>query len=106
MSKSNLDDQVKKLSAKPDRKPKEARGGNAVLSNTNKQHSKSLRRTEGGKINTRKYQIYCNKQHLLYLTREECYRTVVKGHVITTLRIHEFTPFGLRRGTAIGEENE
>ena len=57
-------------------------------------------------INSKKYQIYCNKRHLLYLTREEFYRTVVKGHVITTLRINEFTPFGIERKTVFGNENE
>jgi len=40
-----------------------------------------------------------NKRRLLYLTRGEFYRTVVKGHVITTLRIFE-------KKTNIGEENE
>jgi hypothetical protein len=53
----------------------------------------------------RKYQIYCNKRHLLYLTNEDFYRTIVRGHVITTLRIHEFTTFGFEKKTDIGEKH-
>ncbi len=62
--------------------------------------------TGGAGSGVRKYQIYCNKQHSLYLTRKEFYRTIVRGHVITTLRIHEFTTFGFTRKTSFGEENE
>jgi len=101
----NLDDKVKKLSAKPVVKPNKTERDNTVLDNTNKQHIKTLRRTDGGKDNIRKYQIYCNKRHLLYLTREEFYRTVVKGHVITTLRINEFYAFGFEKKTDVGEES-
>ncbi len=60
--------------------------------------------TEGAGSGVRKYQIYCNKRHSLYLTREEFYRTIVRGHVITTLRIHEFTAFGFEKKTDVGEK--
>ena len=84
LDKSNSD-QVKKLSSnKLGRKPTQ-KMDNTVLDNT------------------RKYQIYCNKRHSLYLTREEFYRTVIKGHVITTLRINDFTTFGFEKKTDVGE---
>jgi len=53
--------------------------------------------------NRRKYEIYCNKRHSLYLTREEFYRTIIKGHVITTLRINDFIAFGFEKKTDFGE---
>jgi len=74
MSKSNLDNKNKKFSAKLFEK-----------------------KNEGAEIDGGKYQIYCNRWHLLHLTHEEFYRTIVRGHVITTLRIREFTPFGLEK---------
>ena len=102
LDKSNSD-QVKKLSSnKLGRKPTQ-KMDNTVLDNTNKQHIKTLLQTNGGKDDIRKYQIYCNKRHLLYLTREEFYRTIVKGHVITTLRINDFTTFGFEKKTDVGE---
>jgi hypothetical protein len=103
MSNSNSDDQAKKVFANWfNRNADES--GYAVFG-VNKQNNKVLQ-TEKTKISRRKYQIYCNKQHLLYLTRDELYRTVIKGHIITTLRIHEFTTFGFDRKTNIGEKNE
>jgi len=98
MAKFNYDDQVKKFSAQLDSK----QGDNEVLDSTNKQHSK--RQTEVTKADVRKYQIYCNKRHLLYLTYREFYRSIVKGHVITTLRINDFTTFGVVKKTDIGEK--
>jgi len=103
MSNSNSDDQVKKFSPnRLGRKPSQ-KMDDTVLDNTNKQHIKTLRRTDGAKINARKYQIYCNKRHLLYLTCREFYRTVLRGHVITKLRIQEFNAFGFEKKTDVGE---
>jgi hypothetical protein len=101
--KSNSNNQVKKFSSnKLGRKPTQE--NNTVLDSVNKQHIKTLQQTDGGEVNTRKYQIYCNKRHLLYITREEFYKTVVKGHVITTLRINDFTTFGFEKKTDVGEK--
>jgi len=86
MSNFNSENQVKKFSPNIlDRKPTQKNEG-----------------TEGVWSGVRKYQIYCNKRHSLYLTREEFYRTIVRGHVITTLRIQEFTAFGFEKKTDIG----
>lgn len=100
MSESNYDYEVKKFSAQPAREQVD----NEVLDSINKQHSK--RQTEVRGAYVRKYQIYCNKRHSLYLTREEFYRTVIKRHVITTLRIQEFTVFGFDKKTHVGEKRE
>ena len=72
MSNSNLDNQIKKLSPN------------------------QFGRNSRAEID-RKYQIYCIKRHLLYLTREELHRSVIKGHVITALRINDFMTFGLEK---------
>jgi hypothetical protein len=97
VSKCNYDNQVKKFSAQLDSEQSD----NELLDSTNKQHSK--RQTEITRAYVRKYQIYCNKRHLLYLTCREFYRSIIKGHVITTLRINDFTVFGFDKKTDIGE---
>ena len=88
-----------------------------ALSNSNPDQVKNFSPNELGRKNVwkkdnhqidttksgrRKYQIYCNKRHLLFLTRGELYRTIIKGHVITTLRINELTLFGFEKKTDIG----
>ncbi|WP_048049645.1 hypothetical protein [Saccharolobus islandicus] len=47
--------------------------------------------------NEKRYNIYCIRQHNLYLSREDFYKTIVHGHVLTKLRIEKFTPYGFAK---------
>ncbi|WP_152411860.1 hypothetical protein [Saccharolobus islandicus] len=53
----------------------------------------------------KRYNIWCIKHHNLYLSREDFYKTIVHGHVLTRLRIKEFTPYGYTTTNIKGGKN-
>ncbi len=52
----------------------------------------------------KRFNIWCIRHHNLYLSREDFYKTIVNGHVLTKLRIEKFQPYGFAKTDLKGEE--